>query len=148
MGYMGIRRMEGMVDIMPDVLSKAIDNIGPGFCGISGMMTHLCCRECGVSAPWLEDISHPPTCLTGKVLNRYRKAMPLYASHDAREILKQWHGCDDSMDYSCRGAYYVQFDRGNFTMHPFGAWAAHRYHYEVRRESYVLQAPWIFVVMA
>ena len=147
MSYMGISRIEGMIDLRPDVLIKAIDNIAPAFCGISGYMSHLCCRECGESAPWLEDIPHTPICLTGKVLNRYRKAMPLHASHDAREILEQWHECEDSQDVY-RGAYYIKFDRGNFTMHPFGTLADYRYSFEVRRESYVPQAPWVFMVRA
>jgi hypothetical protein len=144
MSYMGISRMEGMIDLRPPELIKAIDNIVPGYSAISDHISHFLCRECGVSAPWLEDLAHPPTCQTGKILDRYRKALPLYASHDAREILKQWH---ENAEPHRDGAYYVQFERGNFTMRPFGDTADFRYSFEVRRESYVPQAPWIFVVM-
>jgi hypothetical protein len=51
----------------------------------------------------------------------------------AREILKQFHSVISKWH---QGAYYVKYDRGRFTLHPFGSGAKNHFSYFVDKLPY------------
>ena len=67
----------------------------------------------------------------------------------ARQILRQYNDCLACMDYRFSGPHYVAYDRGEFILQSFGAFAGHRYSFECRLEVVPGQDEplWIFQVM-
>ena len=66
----------------------------------------------------------------------------------AREILRQYNQLAYH-SYRFHGPHYVTYQRGDFRLHPFGAYADDRYSFEVRPE-FIPGEPeplWTFVVM-
>ena len=66
----------------------------------------------------------------------------------ARQILRQYNE-GVYHEWKFLGPHYVAYDRGEFILQPFGAFAGHRYSFECRPEVVPWQDEplWIFEVM-
>ena len=69
----------------------------------------------------------------------------------ARQILRQYNaaGFNHCASLTFHGPHYVTYDRGEFILQPFGAFAVHRHSFECRLEVVPGQDDplWIFRVM-